>query len=267
MKDNNSNQWDIQTISQLHLYMYRMIKAFPIFFSIFFLLASFTTACKKGIKPPEVQTLDTTSIRPTKPSDSIKTFLALGDSYTIGKGVDSSLRFPAQTASLLKQKGIIIPHIDYLATSGWTTINLQNALVRVDAKAHYDMVTLLIGVNDQFEKGDTVGYRERYGQLLSKSIQLAMGKRNHVFVLSIPDYSVTPFGGNSLITQKQIETFNSIIKEIAQQNFVSFIDITDISREAGKDLSLLINDLLHPSGKQYALWSKALAPVISHALR
>ena len=243
-----------------------MIRNLSIFL-IVLLLAYQASSCKKGVKAPPVQGPDTVGTTPPPPSDLPRTFLALGDSYTIGKGVDSALRFPAQTAALLKDKGIIIPRIEYLATAGWTTLNLQNALLYLDAKAHYDMVTLLIGVNDQFEKGDTIGYRERFSQLLVKSIQLATGKRNHVFVVSIPDYSVTPFGGNSSATQKQLEQFNAINKEVAQQQSVNYLDITDITRQAGKDLSLLIDDLLHPSGKQYALWSKALSPIMTNALR
>ncbi|MEP7255647.1 MAG: GDSL-type esterase/lipase family protein, partial [Ferruginibacter sp.] len=125
-------------------------------------------------------------------SGPVKTWLALGDSYTIGQSVTIAETFPAQTANLLKQSGINIGLPDYIATTGWTTINLDAAIKTKDP-GMYDVVSLLIGVNDQYQRHDTTGYRQRFTGLLTKAIELANGKKENVFVLSIPDYSVTPF--------------------------------------------------------------------------
>jgi lysophospholipase L1-like esterase len=124
------------------------------------------------------------------------------------------------------------------------------------------MVTLLIGVNDQYQHLDTGGYRTRFTQLLQKAIQLAGNNKQRVFVLSIPDYSVTPFGGGLAIIRQQIDQFNAINKQITLGAGVPYINITDLSRMAASDPNLIAPDGLHPSATQYALWVHALAPVV-----
>src|SRR5829696_1092 len=125
--------------------------------------------------------------------DTAKTYLALGDSYTIGQSVSQSERFPPQTNAFLKGDGIKMSEPIYIAQTGWTTANLLSAIAAQNPLPVFDVVTLLIGVNDQYQRMDTGGYTQRFTQLLEKSIQLAKGRKMNVFVLSIPDYSATPF--------------------------------------------------------------------------
>ncbi len=223
---------------------------------------SLAASCSKSNQLPS----DINPVSPT--TDTVYSFLSLGDSYTIGTSVTEAERFPAQTADLLRQQGLKIKEPRYIATNGWTTINLQNAINASDVKPVFDIVTLLIGVNDQYQGLDTSGYAIRFGQLLSKAIFLAGGKKERVFVLSIPDYSVTPFvsASNKALVRKEIDWFNAINKRITEANQVSYTDITQISREAETNPALIANDNLHPSGLQYKKWAMMLAPKIKAAL-
>lgn len=187
-----------------------------------------------------------------------KSYLALGDSYTIGESVLTQERFPAQTVSLLKSHGAHVAQPQYIARTGWTTADLQDAINKASLKSSYNLVSLLIGVNDQYQGLDTGGYRIRFTQLLQKAIQLAGNDKSRVFVLSIPDYSVTPFGGGSAKIKNEIDIFNAINKQVTVAYQVNYTDITPISREAANDPSLNANDGLHPSGKQYLRWSTLL---------
>ena len=139
-----------------------------------------------------------------------KSYLALGDSYTIGESVSTQERFPAQTVAILKSHGARVAQPQYIARTGWTTTDLQDAINKTSLKTSYDLVSLLIGVNDQYQGLDTGGYRIRFTQLLQKAIQLAGNDKSRVFVLSIPDYSVTPFGGGSGKIKNEIDMFNAI---------------------------------------------------------
>jgi lysophospholipase L1-like esterase len=199
------------------------------------------------------------SLRGRELSDSLrKTYLALGDSYTIGESVKPGDRFPAQAVARLKAKGILFNNPEYIAQTGWTTADLQDAIKKEKLKPKYDMVSLLMGVNDQYQGLDTAGYRERVTQLLQNAIRLTGGLANHVFVLSIPDYSVTPFGGGSKKIQEEIDAFNRINKQVAEKYEVNYIDITPISRKAVTDQSYTASDGLHPSARQYAEWALQL---------
>lgn len=202
------------------------------------------------------------------PTIVYKSYLALGDSYTIGYSVDSAERFPAQTAALLKKQGINIIPLQYIATTGWTTTNLTNAIATVQPKGPFDIVTLLIGVNDQYQNRNINDYGARFKDLLHTAIQLADYKPTHVFVLSIPDYGVTPFGGNNPTISQQIDAYNAINKQITLSvTGVNYLDITLASRLAATDITLIAFDGLHPSGKQYKLWADNLAPQIVAALK
>lgn len=196
-----------------------------------------------------------------------KTFLALGDSYTIGQSVQSTERFPYLTALNLRSQGLSVGEPRYIATTGWTTVNLQDAINVQDPSPTYDIVTLLIGVNDQYQHRDTADYRIRFTQLLNKSITLARGMRNHVYVLSIPDYSATPFVGPSSkpIISTEIGWFNAINKEITQRYNIAYIDITPLTLEVATDHSLQASDNLHYSGKEHQKWADLLAPVIRNS--
>jgi len=202
-------------------------------------------------------------------SGSSKTYLALGDSYTIGAGVDTSQRFPVQTKEWLFSNGIKMSTPRIIATSGWTTVNLETAISTQNPVGPYDVVSLLIGVNDQYQRRDSIGYRDRFTNLLRKAIQLAGNKPFHVFVLSIPDYSVTPFTKYSDIAtiKKEIDEFNLINKEITLQNNCAYLDITPSTREAANDPSLIAGDGLHPSGKEYRKWAERLGPLMKAVLQ
>ncbi len=198
----------------------------------------------------------------------VKKWLALGDSYTIGQSVTIAESFPAQTANLLKLSGVNIGLPDYIATTGWTTDDLAVAIQTKNPGTN-DVVSLLIGVNDQYQRHDTTGYRQRFTNLLEKAIQLANGKKQNVFVVSIPDYSVTPFaaGGDTARIRKELDWFDAINKNVTDAYTVAYLDITPLTREALTDRSLLAADGLHPSGKEYKLWADRLAPMMSRVLR
>lgn len=196
-------------------------------------------------------------------------FLALGDSYTIGQSVVESERFPAQTVQLLRAQNIVVNDPAYIAATGWTTTNLISAINLANPAKDFDIVTLLIGVNDQFQQRDTTGYRTQFIELVNKAIAFAGGRKTHVFVLSIPDYSVTPFVNMSdkARVSSQIDEFNAINKEVTLQNGITYADITPLTRKGADDPSLIANDGLHPSGKEYAVWANILAPLIKKVLQ
>ncbi len=208
-------------------------------------------ACTKERSPLFIQPV---------PNGPLKTWLALGDSYTIGQGVTEAERFPAQTANILKQSGINIGTPNYIATTGWTTTNLANAIAQQNPTNH-TVVSLLIGVNDQYQTHDTTGYRQRFTALLNKAIELTGGKKENVFVLSIPDYSVTPFaaGGDTAQIRKEIDWFNAINKNVTAAYNCAYLDITPSTREGLTNRSLIAADGLHPSGAEYKRWADRLA--------
>jgi len=197
-----------------------------------------------------------------------KTWLALGDSYTIGQGVTEPERFPAQTANRLLQSGISIGTPDYIAATGWTTDVLSNNITAQNPGT-YNVVSLLIGVNDQYQRRDTTGYRQRFTGLLLRAIQIANGKKENVFVLSIPDYSVTPYaaGTDTARIRRELDWFNAINKNVTDAYRCPYLDITGLSREARYNSNLIAADGLHPSGLQYRYWAEKLAPLMRPVLQ
>lgn len=206
-------------------------------------------------------------VQPVMTTDTNKTFLALGDSYTIGQSVTEAERFPVQTVALLRAQSIKINDPKIIATTGWTTKNLLDALDASSMTTNYDVVTLLIGVNNQYQGRSLDEYKTEFTTLLKRAIQYAANKPGHVFVLSIPDYSVTPFAANLDKTKiaMEIDQFNSANKTISLQFGVNYLDITSISRKT--DPALIAGDGLHPSGKQYKRWADLLAPMIQKVLQ
>lgn len=208
---------------------------------------------------------DNSAKQPPVAMDTLhKTFLALGDSYTIGESVDETERFPAQTAQLLRQQNIDLANPDIIAVTGWTTANLLNALNDNPPGKNYSIVSLLIGVNNQYQGRSLDEYKNEFTELLSRAITYAGNNKDHVFVVSIPDYSVTPFaqGSDTAEIAKEIDDFNAANKIITLNAGVHYIDVTPVSRDAKNDPSLIAIDGLHPSGIQYKKWSDLLAPVI-----
>jgi lysophospholipase L1-like esterase len=181
-------------------------------------------------------------------------FLALGDSYTIGQSVPASESWPVQFVNSLADEGYTVGGIKIIAQTGWRTDNLSNAVKSQMPITGYNLVSLLIGVNNQFQGGAIDTYAAEFEDLLKTAISLAGNSSSHVFVLSIPDYAYTPFGGGNSSISGQIDLFNSVNKRISDQYGVAYIDITPISRNGLKYSDLIASDGLHPSGKMYALW-------------
>lgn len=177
-------------------------------------------------------------------------YLALGDSYTIGESVAENERWPNQLAQRLN-----IPTPRIIATTGWRTDDLKGAIHAANLKNEYDLVSLLIGVNNQYQGKSAAQYEIEFEDLLKTAIQLAKGKSKNVFVVSIPDYGYTPFGKPKQETiTPQIDEFNQINKRIADKYKIVYFNITDISRQGLDDPTLVAGDGLHPSGKMYTLW-------------
>lgn len=222
------------------------------------------------IQPPPPSPVVPVIPSPPPPSTSQKKYLALGDSYTIGQGVLTAERYPVQTRDWLIANGVTgMTDPQIIATTGWTTTNLQNAIAIQNPTGPYDAVSLLIGVNDQYQGLNAGGYETRFRQLLEKSISLAGNLPAHVFVLSIPDYSVTPFASGSNIDKirKEIDGFNEINKRVALSFNVQYLDITPSTREAKNNPALIASDGLHPSGLEYKRWAERLGPLMKTVLQ
>ena len=212
---------------------------------------------------------DTPFTNPAMTVDTTKTYLALGDSYTIGESVGVAERFPAQTVELLRQQNVDIDNPRIIAVTGWTTHDLLNALNTTAPEKNYSVVTLLIGVNNQYQGRSLNEYKTEFTELLAKAISYAGGDRKHVFVISIPDYSPTPFGQNydTVKIAEEIDAFNEANKAITLNEGVTYINITTISREVKNDRSLVAGDGLHPSGTQYKRWSELVAAAMLPQLK
>lgn len=184
-------------------------------------------------------------------------YLALGDSYTIGESVDAAECFPNQLADFLKAGGLQT-EVTIIAKTGWTTNELWDGIQASEINPPYDLVSLLIGVNNQYRGYDINEYREQFVFLLNKSIEYAGGDPQRVIVLSIPDWGVTPFargqGGERIA--RDIDAFNAVNREESEKAGAQYVNITPISREAEHDTTLIAPDGLHPSGRMYMEWAK-----------
>lgn len=247
-----------------------MHKAIFFVFSLFSLISSCIKKDERGVvrtytyTPPTIPIIipDTTTI----PGRS---YLALGDSYTIGQSVPVADRYPVITAKFLTAEGIKFREPEIIAQTGWTTGSLLSALsFSPPSKPAYDIVTLLIGVNNQYQRRTREEYADDFLTLLNKSIVYAGNNKKRVIVLSIPDYSVTQFaiGSDKVKIASEIDAFNEINKKITEQAGITYLNITGASRLAAFDLSLIAGDGLHPSGLQYKLWADLLVPAIRKAL-
>lgn len=195
-----------------------------------------------------------------------KSYLALGDSYTIGEAVEQEESFPFQLKQSLNNKGNQFEQPRVIAKTGWTTDELRHAIQQEQIAETFDLVTLLIGVNNQYRGYSQETYRTEFAELLETAISFAGGKKENVYVVSIPDWGVTEFAKNSgrdlQTISDEIDAFNRIsAQETAAQN-VTYVDITPGSRQAIKKLNLIASDGLHPSGKMYAEWAALIAEKI-----
>lgn len=217
---------------------------------------------------PEISDEDTT-VTPSIPAGNIK-ILALGDSYTIGQSVCETCRFPVQLKDslALKIEGSTFD-LDIIANTGWTTTNLINAINTENPSNDYDLVTLLIGVNNQYQQKPYSLYTIEFPQLLDKAIALAKGDKNNVIVISIPDYAYTPYGQSSSDPAKiseELNTYNDFAQSYSNQKGVSFVYITDITRQGLNDPELVASDGLHPSKLAYAKFVELIRPVAMEKL-
>jgi lysophospholipase L1-like esterase len=197
-------------------------------------------------------------------SNNPYTYLALGDSYTIGESVSEEERWCVQLATKLRLNGYSINNPDIIAKTGWTTNELASAITASDNSNTYDIVSLLIGVNNQYRGQSLDAYRIEFSELLNTSIKFAGNNASHVFVLSIPDWGVTPFAA-SLDREKiakEIDAFNNIAREECLKQKVLFVDITPASRRALTTPSFVASDDLHFSGSMYNLWAEAALPAV-----
>lgn len=192
------------------------------------------------------------------------TYLALGDSYTIGESVPLHESFPYQTVQLVRKAGYAFQAPEIVAKTGWTSTELAEHLLHTTLNESYDFVSLLVGVNNQYRGLPLTDFETDFTFLLHKAIHLAGNKTDHVIVLSIPDWGQTPFAAekDTVTIRAEIDMFNQSCASIAKENRVQFIDITEDTRQVVHDKSLLAVDQLHYSGKTHAVWAAKVAAIM-----
>jgi lysophospholipase L1-like esterase len=194
--------------------------------------------------------------------------LAFGDSYTIGEGVAAEDRWPMQLAALLRTHGMHVAEPKLIARTGWTTDELAAAIADADVTEPYDLVTVQVGVNNQYRGRSLEEYRAQFRALLARAIGFAGGRASHVVVVSIPDWGQTPFaaGRDRRRIGLDIDSFNAVNRDETARARSRYVDITTISRRAADEADLVVSDKLHPSARMYAEWVRAIAPTVIAAL-
>lgn len=198
----------------------------------------------------------------------MSTYLALGDSYTIGEGVEKQRNFPHQLTQYLQERyQLDFSAPDIIATTGWTTAELAEGIAGRIPLQQYDMTTLLIGVNNQYRGQDVQVFIKEFTQLLYTAMLHTRKGAAHVFVISIPDWGVTPFAQDRDRDQiaREIAVYNRLKRSIATMNKCRFIDITPDTIKNGSDPSYLVADALHYNEKAYGNWARIIAPVVASA--
>ena len=196
------------------------------------------------------------------------TYLALGDSYTIGEGVPLSESFPYQLVRDLNKKSIGMKDPLIIAVTGWTTTQLLSAISEAKLEEPYSLVTLLIGVNNQYQNQDIEIYKREFEELLTISIQLAGNRPDRVVVISIPDYGITPFAQNRDPDKigLELDSYNKINLQISKNFNTWYVNITDISRSGKGNSTFLAADQLHPSSLQYKLWVERISDIVGNKI-
>jgi lysophospholipase L1-like esterase len=196
-----------------------------------------------------------------------QSYLALGDSYTIGEGAGEHERWPVQLAARLRNLGLPVHDPRIIAKTGWTTDELLSEIEHADLAGNWDLVSLLAGVNDQYRGYGLERYRDSFTTLFQRALGFTK-LPGRLIVLSIPDWGVTPFaeGRDRDAIAREIEGFNEAARRIAQEAGARFVDITPSSRLAATDPGMLVSDGLHPSGAMYRAWADLVLPVAARAL-
>lgn len=195
-------------------------------------------------------------------------FLALGDSYTIGEGVTPVERWPEQLAALIREREVAVDEIEIVARTGWTTDELAAGIDAARPSGPYDLVSLLIGVNNQYHGRSVEEYRAEFQRLLDRATDFAGGEPARVIVLSIPDWGATPFaeGRDRAQVAREIDAFNTVNRVAAGAAGAHYVDVTALSREAAGDATLVASDGLHPSGTLHRAWAELVLPEALAAL-
>ena len=204
----------------------------------------------------------------TPPAAEVR-ILALGDSYTIGEGVPVDDRWPMQLARVLRAQGLNVSTPAIVARTGWTTDELSAGIDDARPTGMFDVVTLLIGVNNQYRGRAAEEYRTQFRALLARAIGFAGGRAGHVIVISIPDWGVTPFaqGRDRAAITRDIDAFNAVNRDESASAGAKYVDVTTISRRAVVEPDLIGDDKLHPSSSMYAAWVQAMMPTVLDAIR
>jgi lysophospholipase L1-like esterase len=197
-------------------------------------------------------------------------YLALGDSYTIGEGVPAAGTWPFLLAAALRGCGIALDDPQVIATTGWTTDELAAAIDADPPQGTFALVSLLVGVNNQYRGRPLAEYRQQFEQLLQRAIALAGENARRVLVLSIPDWGVTPFAQaqarDAATVAREIDDFNAAARACCGDYNVAFVDIAPASREHGAEAAMLVDDGLHPSAAMYHLWMEQVLPIAADML-
>lgn len=223
---------------------------------IILLCSCFLLACTTE----QESNLNDDNIQP-KPFVSLK-YLALGDSYTIGQSVCETCRFPVQLQDSIRKE--LLKDSDFsvkiIAKTGWTTTNLIAAINDEKLNEDYDLVTLLVGVNNQYQKKSFAIYEKEFPELVHKAIALAKGKKSNLIVVSIPDYAFTPFGNGNTTISTELSKYNTFAQNYCKENNIEFVNITDITREGLSNPKLVASDGLHPSELAYSKFVSRILP-------
>ena len=195
-------------------------------------------------------------------------YLALGDSYTIGEAVPSDQNWPQQLVRRLRADGIAIADPQIIAVTGWTTDELQAGIAKEDPQGPYGMVSLLIGVNNQYRGYKIAQYKEEFAALLQQAITFAGGDKSRVFVVAIPDYGVTPFGQKKEPERidNELRIYNALAAQHCESLGIPFVDIYNVSKEALNNPAMNATDNLHPSTKMYSRWTDVIYPEVKELL-
>lgn len=233
-----------------------------------FVICTLFSCSKRTLSPEPDYDSPSTEEKNFTPTSNL-TYVALGDSYTIGTSVAYQDNYPSQLSTALQGQLKSPIALKIVAKNGWRTDNLLDALKTEQLEPNYDLVTLLIGVNNQYQSEPFKKYEKEFSQLLEQALELANHKTERVFVISIPDWGFTPYGSgwDQQKISQEIDAYNSFAKETAEKEGVTFIEVTDITRKGLEDKELVASDGLHPSKKAYKLFVERMLPIITSSLK